>query len=409
MNRLVFSFALAVLVAVFACPAFAADPAPQASALDDPYKVDWGARFEQARAAKDRRALIQIIELAPVPEWIAMIDKASQELAKQTDTPNIEKPDSHRSFLVAPGVVDKDANDGVVHIAPEKPIRAGSMILSQIPVKLPLEAASVSLSLKPATPGVLANLYEFTLVKASGGEYKLTSVLIAVGPGAAPGRIELVGSVTAKNRTGNVAGEIPLEVAIDVAPAEVTRSDVELWFFSAFAHRFIAATVMTGEKKTDWWVELLGGTNPELEKQNREPNSIKHDLVAYCYGEFLRQIANADVQTSAGSTASESSDTSEASTESADAATDSPAIADGFPSARTMIPATDDPVLVEAAKQSLMELEAIELKRAQYIAVRSGQPLPAGVEAGYWWKGGSDTGFETDVTPNYKLPPRYRH
>ena len=77
MNRLVFSIILVVLVAALTCPSFAADPAPPSSALVDPYQVDWGARFDQARAAKDSRALIQIIELAPVPEWITMIDKAS--------------------------------------------------------------------------------------------------------------------------------------------------------------------------------------------------------------------------------------------------------------------------------------------------------------------------------------------
>ena len=284
-----------------------------------------------------------------------------------------------------PGALDKEANDGIVHIAPELPVSAGSLILSQLPVNLPLEAASVTLTLKPATAGVPANLFEFTLVKSGKGEYKFATVLIAIGPDVAPGRIEMVGSVVAKNRTGNKVFEIPLEVAIDVESAQPTKSDLDLWFFSAFAHRFIAATVMTGEKKIEWWAELLGGTNPEFEKQNREPNSIKHDLVAYCYGEFLRQIANS------GANAAESGVT-----------------VDSAEGGLARAVALYDSALIEAVVAHLTELESIELKRAQYIAARLGEPFPSSVEPGYWWKGGHGEDFETDVRPNYKLPPRYR-
>ena len=61
-------------------PTLAQRPAPAVSALDDPASVDWDARFEGARAAKDVNAFIQILELAPLPEWVRVIDKSVEEL-----------------------------------------------------------------------------------------------------------------------------------------------------------------------------------------------------------------------------------------------------------------------------------------------------------------------------------------
>ncbi len=407
---------IALLFAFSLCTtAFTEEPAAATSAMDDPSAVDWGARFDQARAAKDANALILILDLAPIPDWNDILDKAAQELVKQCDVPNIDKPESRGSFLYLPAVLVEGATDGRVAITQTATINTGTMILSTIPGSLPRETAGVSISLKPPVPGVSVEIFELTLVKGSNGERITTSVLIGVGPGANTGPLELTGAITAKNRGNATLAEIPIDMKVKIARAAPTLDKIGLWYRNALAQRFMAATVKTGEKKTDWLQTLLGGDTSEADKRNRGPNARKYDLLAFCYGEFLRQVARSP------QTANTTDVNKQINVELAD---DEPTEvnSDDVPNLElaeedlvrfelmqplSLQPATDDPVIVRAATDCLMFLERFELRRARYMASREGRPLPESVEPGYWWKTTGASGYTEDVASSVNRPPRY--
>ncbi len=368
-------FALA-LVAAIPAPAFAQGPAPAASALSDPESVDWDARFEGARAAKDVNAFIQILELAPLPRWTRVLDKSVEELVKLSDTPNIEtpgeKPGATRSFLSI-AVRETDSETGALLVRTETPVPQGRLIYAHFAKEFPAETASMSLVLRPPVPGVSAELADMTLVKSGGKEFVTASALFLIGPSAAPGEVSMTGSLVAKTRSGGIAMDIPLEVEIIVSAEKHTPESAASWFKSALAHRWASALTRTGEVKTDWINLIFSGSDPETDRKNRLPNARRHELVAFMYGEMLRQMADYLYAQDGGL---------------AEAATPSSL----------------------AAEEYLIKLESLELRRAQYIAARAGDALPAAIEGGYWWtarRTGRKFGDETKIDPK-TVPPRYR-
>lgn len=428
-------FAVSILVLPLASAlgitANAAEPAAATSAMTDPYAVDWGARFDQARAAKDANALIQILDKAPIPEWNDILDKAAQELAKQCDVPNIDKPESRGSFLYLPAVPVEGATDKRVKITHNATLNTGTMILSPIPGSLPRETAGVSISLKPPVTGVSVEIFELTLVKGDGGERITTSVLIGIGPSANAGTLELTGAITAKNRGNATLAEIPIDLKLEIERAAPLFDKIGMWYRNALAQRFMAATVKTGEKRTDWLQTLFGGDNTEVDKKNRGPNARKYDLLAFCYGEFLRQVARSPqtvnasdankqiiieladgeaTNTELGSdNANESGETTD---ENSDAIPNLELTEDDLVRFEPLQPlpiqpATVDPSVIRAATDCLMFLERFELRRAQYMASREGRPIPESVEPGYWWKPTDSAGYSEDVATNVNRPPRY--
>ncbi|MCD6118898.1 hypothetical protein J7K50_03565, partial [bacterium] len=207
------SISLAGLGWVFiAPPAYASEPAEAVSALDDPHSVDWGARFDQAKAAKDRYALLQILELAPLPEWTPILDKTIEELMKHADVPNLDKPEDRGSIVVAIASDVPDSLEGAIRIETEETLQNASIVYVLIERKLPASTASLSFILRPPVKGVKAELFDMTLVKSSEKEYVSTSFLFLIGPDAPSGEICLTGSVIALDRNGGTVADIPIDI-----------------------------------------------------------------------------------------------------------------------------------------------------------------------------------------------------
>jgi hypothetical protein len=369
--------------------------APAASAFTDPASVDWGARYEGAKAARDPAQAAQIIELAPLPQWTKVVDNAIALLLSLCEAPNLDKPKASLSFLPATAVeaaaaaaipqsaenaaleadahagndspADEDASAPIALLyRPDGAVSSGTIIWLSFGHSFPASTASMEFALRPPAENVSAELAWMTLVKEEKAKYVTSGMALLVGPARAPGVLELTGSVTAKDARGNAIEEVPLEIAIDVAPGDASPQRLMAWAYAGLAHRFRAQQVLLGFEKKDWLDDLMGGFLGGGEQpDNRGPDSRKHDLVAYLYGEMLRQVA----------------------------------LGNG-----------SDPALADAAVSLLQMLEKMELRRAQYEAAKLGKPLPQKIEGGYWWKGGATRqSFEevgkTDAT---KLPPRYQ-
>lgn len=380
--KFILSFSAAFFaIAIFALspphtPAFTQGPAPATSALVDPESVDWDARFEGARAAKDVNAFIQILELAPLPRWTRVLDKSIEELVKLSDTPNIEtpgeKPGATNSFLSIT-VRETDAGFGALLVRTDAPVPQGRLIYAHLTKEFPADTASMSLVLRPPVPGVAAELADMTLVKTGGKEFVKASVLFLIGPSTAPGEVSMTGSLVAKTRSGGVALDLPLDVEISVAAEPQSPDSVASWFKSALAHRWASALTRTGEVKTDWFNMIFSGSDPETDRKNRIPNARRHELVAFLYGEMLRQSADYLY------------------------AEDGELLESATPASL-------------AAEEYLIKLESLELRRAQYLAARAGDALPTAIEGGYWWtakRTGRKFGDETKIDPK-TVPPRYR-
>ena len=242
----------------------------------------------------------------------------------------------------------------------------------------------MALVLRPPVHGVAAELSDMTLVKSGGREFVIASVLFLAGPAAPIGDVSMTGSLIAKSRAGGILAEAQVEVEFDVIAEPPSADSVSSWFKSALAHRWGAALARTGEVKTGWIDMIFGGADPETDRKNRIPNARRHELVAFFYGEMLRQAASllyGDAE-------------------------ESPEVEREEPEVQAK---TRNAAL--AAEDSLIRLESLELRRAQYIASRAGDSLPTAIEGGYWWSPSRTGGkFESDTQIDPKtIPPRYRN